>query len=135
MNPVLKKKISILIHLAAVDGEFANIEKKFIKDICQRNDVSMDEFDQLVQNPEPIGSLGALGYDKAVEYMSDSLSLMIVDGKILQSEIILCEDVGLRLGFQKNAIDKVIDELKQNFSSHNANISKIVEAMPHPSKS
>ena len=134
MNPVLKKKISILIHLAAVDGEFAAAEKSYIQDICERNDVSQGELDLLIQDPEPIGSLGALGYEKIVEYMSDSLSLMIVDGKILQSEVILVEDIGLRLGFHKNAIDDVIEELKRNFSAHNSNITKLVRSMPHSNK-
>ncbi len=134
MNPVLKKKISILIHLAAVDGEFAPAEKAYIQGICERNNVSRLELDQLIRDPEAIGSLGALGYEKIVEYMSDSLSLMIVDGKILQSEVILVEDIGLRLGFHKNAIDDVIEELKRNFSAHNANITKLVRSMPHSSK-
>lgn len=134
MNPILNKKISILIHLAAVDGEFAASEKSFIKNICKRNNLSPLEFNQLIQDPEPIGSLGALGYEKIVEYMSDCLSLMIVDGKILQSEVILVEDIGLRLGFHKNVIDDVIEELKRNFSSHNSNITKLVRSMPHLSK-
>jgi hypothetical protein len=134
MNPVLKKKLSILIHLAGIDGDFAKVEKSFIKDICDRNEVSNLEFEKLLQDPEPIGSLGALSYAKVVEYMSDSLSLMIVDGKIRQSEVILCEDIGLRLGFQKVSIDQVIDRLKDALERPASNITAIVEAMPHPSK-
>jgi uncharacterized tellurite resistance protein B-like protein len=134
MNPVLKKKISILIHLAGIDGDFAKVEKSFIKDICDRNEVSNHEFEELLLDPEPIGSLGALSYAKVVEYMSDSLSLMIVDGKIRQSEVILCEDIGLRLGFQKNSIDQVIEILKDNIDRPISKIFAIVEAMSHPSK-
>ncbi len=134
MNPVLKKKLSILIHLAGIDGDFAKVEKSFIKDICDRNEVSNHEFEELLRNPEPIGSLGALSYAKVVEYMSDSLSLMIVDGKIRQSEVILCEDIGLRLGFQKSSIDQAIVQLRDNIERPMGNITTIVEAMPHPSK-
>jgi len=135
MNIVLRKKISILIHLAGVDGEFANIEKSFIKEICERNGVSNLEFEQLVANPDPIASLGALSYNRVVEYMSESLSLMIIDGKIRQSEVLLCEDIGLRLGFQKNAIDQIIEKLKGNVDLPLSSIIKIVEAMPNPAKS
>lgn len=134
MNIVLRKKISILIHLAGVDGEFANIEKSFIKEICERNEMSNIEFEQLVKNPDPIASLGALSYNRVVEYMSDSLSLMIIDGKIRQSEVLLCEDIGLRLGFQKKSIDDIIDRLKGNVDIPQSSIVRIVEAMPHPSK-
>ena len=134
MNILLKKKLSILIHLAAIDGEFAKVEKSFIKEICDRNGVTTLEFEQLIKNPDPIASLGALSYARVVEYMSDSLSLMIIDGKIRQSEVILCEDIGLRLGFQKKHIDVVIEKLKGNVELPIDNIIRIVEAMPHISK-
>ena len=52
MNIILKKKLSILIHLAGIDGEFANVEKSFIREICNRNDVTSLEFEQLVRNPD-----------------------------------------------------------------------------------
>ena len=134
MNILLRKKLSILIHLAAIDGEFANVEKSFIKEICDRNGVTGAEFEQLVRNPDPIASLGALSYARVVEYMSDCLSLMLIDGKIRQSEVILCEDIGLRLGYQKKHIDIVIEKLKHNLDVPNHNIIRIVEAMPHISK-
>ena len=135
MNIVLRKKISILIHLAGVDGEFANIEKSFIREICVRNGVTNLEFEQLVANPDPIASLGALSYNRVVEYMSESLSLMIIDGKIRQSEVLLCEDIGLRLGYQKKSIDQIIERLKGNVDLPLSSITKIVEAMPNPAKS
>ena len=134
MNIILKKKLSILIHLAGIDGEFANVEKSFIREICNRNDVTSLEFEQLVRNPDPIASLGALSYAKVVEYMSDSLSLMIIDGKIRQSEVLLCEDIGLRLGYQKKHIDVVIEKLKGDIDQPIINMVRIVEAIPHLGK-
>jgi hypothetical protein len=134
MNIVLKKKISILIHLARVDNDFANIEKSFIEEICTRNGVSSYEFEQLVKNPDPIGSLGALSYKQVVEYMSESLSLMIIDNKIRKSEILLCEDIGLRLGFQKKSIDEIIEKLKDNTGLSMNSIIRIVESWPNPAK-
>ncbi len=134
MNIVLKKKLSILIHLAGVDNDFAKVEKSFIEEICSRNGVSHKEFDELMQNPDPIGSLGALSYKQVVEYMSDSLSLMIIDNKIRQSEVLLCEDIGLRLGFQKKSIDETIEKLKDNTALSLSRIVKIVEEWPHAGK-
>ncbi len=134
MNPVLKKKLSILIHLAVADGEFARIEKNFIEEICTRNNISRAEREQLFRNPEPIGTLGALSYPKAIEYMSDCLSLMVVDGKIRQSEVLLCEDIGLRLSFTKASIDQVIEQLKGNSEVSADKIKAMVQALPHPEK-
>jgi len=134
MNPILKKKLSILIHLAAADGEFAQTEKSYILDICDRNDVSLRECEQLIEKPEPIGSLGALSYDKAVEYMSDCFSLMLVDGKIMSGEILLCEDVGLRLGFSKLEIDNVINDLSKDINTPLRKVTRLVKEMLHPAK-
>jgi len=134
MNPVLQKKLSILIRLAAIDGEFAKSEKEYIFEICKQNDVSNRECEQLIDNPDDIGSLGALSYNKVVEYMSDFLSLILADGVIRQSEVILCEDIGLRLGFTKAAIDQVIEHLKHNLNLSGQGITRMIESLDHPGK-
>jgi len=134
MNPVLQKKLSILIHLASVDGDFAKIEKSFILDVCGENGVSNQECEKLIENPDPIGTLGALSYNKAVEYMSECILLMIIDGKIRRSEVLLCEDIGLKLGFQKSSIDNVIEEVKEDLSKSRNKIFALVESLPHPGK-
>ena len=134
MNPVLQKKLSILIHLASVDGDFAKIEKSFILNVCSENGVSNQECEKLIDNPDPIGTLGALSYNKVVEYMSECISLMLIDGKIRRSEVLLCEDIGLKLGFQKSSIDNVIEDVKDNINSSRNSISNLVKALPHPSK-
>ena len=134
MNPLIKKKLSILVRLADIDGEFANIEKSFIEEIALKNGVDDKELYQLFDNPEPIGSLGALSYDKSVEYLCDSLSLIAVDNKILPSEIILCEDIGLRLGFQKRGIDSIIERLKINPALSPKIVEEEVRKLPHNAK-
>lgn len=134
MNPVLKKKLSILIHLALADGEFATVEKTYIVDIADKNGVSKEEINDLIANPEAIGSLGALSYEKVVEYMSDSLSLVAIDQKILPGEVILCEDIGLRLGFQKKDIDKLLDSLKRNTAQSYQQLEKAIRALDHSGK-
>lgn len=134
MNPVLRKKLSILVHLAESDGEFAPKEKKYIKDISMRHGASNEEVNELIKHPEPIGSLGALSYPMMVEYMTDSLMLMLVDGKVLKPEILLCEDIGLRLGFTKNAVDKLINEIKASIDMSREELMLKVNALPHSSK-
>lgn len=134
MNPVLKKKLSILIHLASADGEFASVERAFIKDVAEKNGVSKQEINELIEKPDAIGSLGALSYEKAVEYMCESLSLVAVDKKILPGEVILCEDIGLRLGFQKKDIDGLLDSLKQDTAQSYQQLEKAIRALDHSGK-
>lgn len=134
MNPVLQKKLSILIRLASVDGDFAKIEKSFILNVCSENGVSNQECEKLIDNPDPIGTLGALSYERVVEYMTECISLMLIDGKIMHSEVLLCEDIGLKLGFQKTSIDKVIEEVRGDINTSRNNISMLVSSLPHHGK-
>lgn len=134
MNPVLRKKISILTRLAAIDGDFAKVEKSFIQHVCEKNGFSKKECQVLIDNPDPVGTLGALSYPKVVDYMTDCLSLMLADGQIMPSEVIMCEDIGLRLGFAKASIDSVIDQLRDNINITPNKIYELVYALPHYGK-
>ena len=134
MNPLIKKKLSILVRLADIDGDFAKIEESYIEEIARKNGVNEHELAQLFSDPEAIGSLGALSYEKSVEYLYESLSLIAVDKKILPSEVILCEDIGLRLGFQKHGIDSIIGELKNNPEISPQAVEKLVRELAHHGK-
>ena len=132
MDAVLNKKLNILIRLAAVDGEFVPKEKAFIKSICLRHGVNTNLVDEIIEGPAPIGSLGALSYQTTVEYLSDSLMLMLVDGKVLQSEILFCVDIGVRLGFTKRSIDTLIERIQENMNISIEQIRKLILSLPHP---
>ncbi len=134
MDAVLRKKINILIHLAGADGHFDDTERAFIYNICLRHGVDLDTIGDLIAEPESIGSLGALSYDTAVDYLTESILLMLVDGKVLPSEILFCQDMSLRLGFPKSAVDRLIDEIKEDFGIKYEELHEHVLALPHPNK-
>ncbi len=135
MDAVLRKKINILIHLAGADGHFDDSERAFIYNICLRHGVDLDTIGDLIADPEPIGSLGALSHATAVDYLTESILLMLVDGKVLPSEVLFCQDMGLRLGFPKVAVDNLIDEIKEDFDISYDELHQLVADLPHPSKS
>ena len=134
MDAVLRKKLNILIHLAGADGHFDDSERAFIYNICLRHGVDLDSIGDLIAEPESIGSLGALSHVTAVDYLTESILLMLVDGKVLPSEILFCQDMGLRLGFHKAAVDQLIHEIKDDFGIKYDDLHEHVFALPHPSK-
>ena len=134
MDAILRKKINILIHLAGADGHFDDTERAFIYNICLRHGVDLDTIGDLIAEPESIGSLGALSHATAVDYLTESILLMMVDGKVLPSEILFCQDMGLRLGFQKAAVDQLIHEIKDDFGIKYDDLHEHVFALPHPTK-
>lgn len=131
MDAVLNKKLNILIRLAAVDGEFVPKEKAFIKAICERHGVNSSLVDEIIEGPDPIGSLGALSYQTTVDYLTESIMLMLVDGKVLNSEILFCEDIGLRLGFTKKSIDDLVEQIQENLDITIEQVRRLILFLPH----
>jgi len=134
MDAVLRKKINILIHLAGADGHFDDSERAFIYNICLRHGVDLDTIGDLIAEPEPVGSLGALSHETAIDYLTESILLMLVDGKVLPSEILFCQDMGIRLGFPKSAVDELIHDIKEDFHITYDELHKHVHLLPHPNK-
>ena len=135
MDAVLRKKINILIHLASADGHFDDSERAFIYNISLRHGVDLDSIGDMIEDPEPIGSLGALSHATAVDYLTESILLMLVDGKVLPSEILFCQDMGIRLGFPKLAVDELIEDIKEDLHISYDDLYASVLALPHPNKS
>jgi hypothetical protein len=113
MDIVTKKQLNILIQLAEADKHFAKVEREMVFRIAKERNFPEDVVNDIIRNPEPIGTLGALSSDQKFEYLIDCIVLMFVDQKVFESEIIFCKSIAIKLGFMKN----VVDYLSKNFSS------------------
>ena len=134
MNILNRKKIDILIHLAEADGDYHPIEKSFILKVAERHGISESEVEEIKEAHEPIGSLGALSYNTSIDYLTDVLLLLPVDGKILPSEIVFCQDIALRLGFRKSGVDKLIKYIEDTDNVNPDDLSHWIRKMPHLSR-
>lgn len=130
MESQLKRKVSVLIHLAGIDGHFDIKEKAFIYNVCLRNGIVLDDIGDLIDNPDPIGSLHDLSYDDKKDYLQACLQLMLVDGKVLPREVIFCIDIGERLGFQKKAVEEMVGQIDSTKKYTEEEINKMVEGLP-----
>ena len=109
MDIVTKKQLNILIQLAEADKHFAKIERDMIFKIAKDRNFSEDEVNQLIRNPEPIDTLGALSKDQKFEYLFACINMIHVDNKLFESELIFCRSIAIKLGFKKIVIDFVVD--------------------------
>ena len=114
MDIVTKKQLNILIQLAEVDKHFAKIERDLIFKIAKERKFSEEEVNDLIRNPQPIDSLGALSLDQKFEYLWSAIELVFADQNVFESEIIFCKNIAIKLGFKKGIIDFFIEnyELK-----------------------
>lgn len=109
MDIVTKKKLNILIQLAEADKHFAKSEREMILKIAQDRKFPEDEVNQLIRNPEPIDTLGALSNDQKFDYLMDCIDLIFVDQRIFESEVIFTKSIAIKLGFKKNVVDFLVE--------------------------
>ena len=115
MDIVTKKQLNILIQLAEADKHFAKIEREMIFKIATDRRFPEKEVLDLIKNPEPIDSLGALSPDQKFEYLISCIELVFVDQNVFESEVIFCKNIAIKLGFKKGVIDYFIE----NFGKKN----------------
>jgi len=116
MDIVTKKQLNILIQLAEADKHFAKIERDMIFKIARDRKFPEEEVNELIRNPQPIDSLGALSLDQKFDYLWSSIELVFADENVFESEIIFCKNIAIKLGFKKGIIDYFIE----HYGSKNA---------------
>lgn len=114
MDIVTRKQLNMLIQLAEADKHFSSVEREQIFEIARKRKFPMEEVKALIQNPEPLDSLGALSQDQKFEYLYSCIDLMLIDRRIFESEVIFCKNVADMLGFKR----EVVDFLKTDIHSH-----------------
>lgn len=109
MDIVTKKQLNILIQLAEADKHFAKIEREMIFKIARDRNFPEEIVNDLIRNPEPIDSLGALSNDQKFEYLISSIEMVFIDQNVFESEIIFCKNIAIKLGFRKTVIDFIME--------------------------
>ena len=107
----IKSKLSVLVQLANVDGEFAGKERELIYAIGKANRVSEEEINGMTENPEPLPPLSTMSDDDKFEYLFDLVQLMKIDNQVYLSEIKFCENLAEKLGFNRHVISELSSKI------------------------
>jgi uncharacterized tellurite resistance protein B-like protein len=110
MDIVTKKQLNILIQLAEADKHFAKIEREMIFKIARERNFPEETVNELIRNPEPIETLGALSVEQKFEYLMSTIELIFADQNIFESELLFCKNIAIKLGFKKNIIDYFVEQ-------------------------
>jgi uncharacterized tellurite resistance protein B-like protein len=103
-----KSHLSVLVQLAKVDGDFAEVERNFIYQIGTANGMSEEEIQDVIENPEVTGDLTWLSDDEKFEYIFSIVQLMKLDGKLFQDEIRYCSTLAGKLGYNESVLVELI---------------------------
>ncbi|MEP1034080.1 TerB family tellurite resistance protein [Ekhidna sp.] len=103
----IKAKLSVLVQLANIDGDFAGEERDLIYMIGKANGIGEDEINNMVENPEPLPPLSTMSEEDKFEYLFHLVQLMKIDSQVYLSEIKFCEELAEKLGFKRNVISEL----------------------------
>jgi hypothetical protein len=113
MDETLRRKINLLVHLAHADNHFDIKEKAFIYNVCLRHGVELDMIGDMIEKPDPVLQLNDLPEMVRLDYLADSLLIILVDGKLLPREIRFFYQIGEQLNFQKMLLDALVSEVSK----------------------
>ena len=108
------KHLQALINLAISDMHLAEEERELIYVIGNANGVPKQEIDEMINNPQPLGSFASLSETEAFEVLYNIVQLMKVDRKVYVVEIKFCEDLAVKLGYKKGVIQALSSRIFSN---------------------
>ena len=129
----IKSKLSVLVQLANIDGEFAGEEKELIYMIGKANGVSQEQINDMVANPEPLPPLSTMTDDDRFEYLFHLVQLMKIDSQVYLSEIKFCEELAEKLGFKRNVISELSSRIYSDpaITSDVSSLKRAVKKFQH----
>jgi uncharacterized membrane protein YebE (DUF533 family) len=105
------KQLSLLVHLANVDNDFAVLERQVILNVGRRYGFDDHYIQLLMDKPLDIEELSLLDYNSKYESIYDCVQMMLIDGIINKKEIVYCQMIAIRLGFKAAVVQFLTDHM------------------------
>ena len=109
MDIVTKSQINVLIQLAKVDNNLAVEETDVIYRVGHDHNYSDEEIQTIINNPQPVGTLGALSPRQKLNYLLNCIELAFADHQVLECELNFCQSIAIKMGLRKSVIDFLIE--------------------------
>jgi uncharacterized membrane protein YebE (DUF533 family) len=109
-----KSQISILIHLASMDGDIDDTEKELISRIGMAHGLSEEELQEYFDHPLEKIDFSKLSEDESFDTLYNLVHLMKVDGKIFDEEISYCMNMAKKLGYPLEAVMDLYSQVHAN---------------------
>ncbi len=109
-----KSHMKNLIEMAAVDGNFDQIEYDLLKTIAKKNSISESQLKDIRNNPH--GIQFELPKDKKEKFHQfyDLVHMMSVDNSIHPEEMKLCDLYAVKFGYPRERSKELIETIQSN---------------------
>jgi hypothetical protein len=106
--------VANLIKLAKADKELVQDEVIFIKSIAIKIGVDSSDFNNIALNVESVKEVTPVSVEVKARQFYDILTLMSIDQKADEEEENLSRELGGKLGFSKDQVERAITITKDN---------------------
>lgn len=100
----LVAQMKLLINLARIDGEVAERERNYIRNIGLANNVSKENIDPLFDQRHALVVPDDLTDDQKFDYIFSLVQLMKIDERMYKEEIMFCSKIAAKLGYDEQVM-------------------------------
>jgi uncharacterized tellurite resistance protein B-like protein len=106
-----------LIEMAAVDGNFDNIEYDLLKSIAKRNGISEGQLEEIKKKPQGVEFVVPTDSKERFVQLYDLVHMMSIDKNIHDEELKLCNLFAVRFGYQREKVRELIETIRLNIQN------------------
>ena len=106
-----------LVMLAAADGHLTDSELAVVLAVASRENITPEEFDQVVDNPDSVTIALPEDEDTKLAYLRDMVALMMIDGELEEQELAICKIYAMALGYRGSIVDGMIAGIVESLDS------------------
>ncbi len=103
-----------LIELAAVDGNFDDVEYDLLRQIAKRNGVSTSQLESIRSNPAGISFEIPTDDRERFNQLYDLVQMMSVDQNVHEEERKLCNLFAIKFGYPRPKVKELVETLRLN---------------------
>ncbi|NJN26113.1 MAG: hypothetical protein HC819_09125 [Cyclobacteriaceae bacterium] len=100
--------IKNLLDVASSDGHLDESERNLIISIAAKFDITKDEVQEILTNPNSIKFTPPSSYSAKVKLLEDLVKIMIADKKIDENEVRICKNLAVEFNIAPIIVDELI---------------------------
>lgn len=112
-----KSHMKNLIEMAAVDGNFEDIEYDLLKTIAKRNGISENQLKEIRKNPAGIKFEVPQDKRKKFHQLYDLIHMMSIDNDVRFEETRLSKLFAIKFGYPREKADELIEDIRNNIKN------------------
>jgi uncharacterized tellurite resistance protein B-like protein len=112
-----KSHMKNLIEMAAVDGNFDEVEYDLLKKLGRSYSISESQLKEIRQNPEGISFEVPTDANEKFRQLYELVHMMVVDKQIHDEEMKLCNLFAIKFGYKREKVNDLIKSIKLNIEN------------------